>query len=128
MFDFVKVIEKEIQLVEEFYIVVEEKYRINKISVEECKWLVEKLEIVMYREKFYINFNLKIVDLVVFIGILFYILFYLFNQYLNCNYYDYINDYCMVEFKCLVEKDEYVKYILSVLVELCGFSLRVFFF
>ena len=35
---------------------------------------------------------------------------YLFNQYLNRNYYDYINDYRIAEFKRLVEKDEYAKY------------------
>ena len=44
--DSAKVIEKEIQPVEESHIVAEEKYRTNKISVEECKRLAEKLEIV----------------------------------------------------------------------------------
>ena len=51
--DSAKVIEKEIQPVEESHIVAEEKYRTNKISVEECKRLAEKLEIVMHREKPY---------------------------------------------------------------------------
>ena len=49
--DSAKVIEKEIQPVEESHIVAEEKYRTNKISVEECKRLAEKLEIVMHRRK-----------------------------------------------------------------------------
>ena len=53
---------------------------------------------------------------------------YLFNQYLNRNYYDYINDYRIAEFKRLVEKDEYAKYTLSALAELCGFSSRASFF
>lgn len=126
--DSAKVIEKEIQPVEESHIVAEEKYRTNKISVEECKRLAEKLEIVMHREKPYTNPNLKIADLAVSIGTSSHTLSYLFNQYLNRNYYDYINDYRIAEFKRLVEKDEYAKYTLSALAELCGFSSRASFF
>ena len=57
---------------------------------------------------------------------------YLFNQYLNRNYYDYINDYRIAEFKRLVEKDEYAKYTLSafgrvVRIQFTGFfSFRYF--
>ena len=40
------------------------------------------------------------------------------DRYLNRNYYDYINDYRIAEFKRLVEKDEYAKYTLSALAEL----------
>lgn len=126
--DSAKVIEKEMQPVEESHVVAEEKYRTNKISVEECKRLAEKLEIVMHREKPYTNPNLKIADLAVSIGTSSHTLSYLFNQYLNRNYYDYINDYRIAEFKRLVEKDEYAKYTLSALAELCGFSSRASFF
>ena len=76
--DSAKVIEKEIQPVEESHIVAEEKYRTNKISVEECKRLAEKLEIVMHREKPYTNPNLKIADLAVSIGTSSHTLSYLF--------------------------------------------------
>ena len=123
-----KVIEKEIQSVKETNVVAEEKYKTNKISVEECKRLADKLEIVMHKEKPYTNPNLKIADLAVSIGTSSHTLSYLFNQYLNRNYYDYINDYRIAEFKRLVEKDEYAKYTLSALAELCGFSSRASFF
>ncbi len=123
-----KVIEKEIQPVEETNVVAEEKYKTNKISVEECKRLADKLEIVMHKEKPYTNPNLKIADLAASIGTSSHTLSYLFNQYLNRNYYDYINDYRIAEFKRLVEKDEYAKYTLSALAELCGFSSRASFF
>jgi len=53
---------------------------------------------------------------------------YLFNQHLNRNYYDYINDYRIEEFKRLINEDEYSKYTLSALAELCGFSSRASFF
>ncbi len=123
-----KVIEKEIQSVKETNVVAEEKYKTNKISVEECKRLADKLEIVMHKEKPYTNPNLKIADLAASIGTSSHTLSYLFNQYLNRNYYDYINDYRIAEFKRLVEKDEYAKYTLSALAELCGFSSRASFF
>ena len=118
-----KVIEKEIQSVKETNVVAEEKYKTNKISVEECKRLADKLEIVMHKEKPYTNPNLKIADLAASIGTSSHTLSYLFNQYLNRNYYDRIT-----EFKRLVEKDEYAKYTLSALAELCGFSSRASFF
>ena len=121
--------EKEPQPVEEPVVaVVEEKYKTNKVNVEECKRLAEKLEAVMRKEKPYTNPNLKIADLAVAIGTSAHTLSYLFNQHLNRNYYDYINDYRIVEFKHLVNKDEYARYTLSALAELCGFSSRASFF
>ena len=80
----------------------------------QCKRLADKLEIVMHKEKPYTNPNLKIADLAASIGTSSHTLSYLFNQYLNRNYYDYINDYRIAEFKRLVEKDEYAKYTLDV--------------
>ena len=80
------------------------------------------------KKKPYTNPNLKIADLAASIGTSSHTLSYLFNQYLNRNYYDYINDYRIAEFKRLVEKDEYAKYTLSALAELCGFSSRASFF
>ena len=74
------------------------------------------------------NPNLKIADLAASIGTSSHTLSYLFNQYLNRNYYDYINDYRIAEFKRLVEKDEYAKYTFELLLaELCGFSSRASF-
>ena len=107
---------------------VEEKYKTNKVSVEECQRLADKLELVMHNEKPYINPDLKIADLAAAIGTSAHTLSYLFNQYLNRNYYDYINDYRIEEFKRLADKDEYSKYTLGALAELCGFSSRASFF
>lgn len=109
-------------------VVAEEKYKTTKVSVEECKRLTEKLEVVMLKDKPYTNPNLKIAGLAATIGTSAHTLSYLFNQHLNRNYYDYINDYRITEFKRLVNKDEYAKYTLSALAELCGFSSRASFF
>lgn len=106
----------------------EAKYKTNKISSEECKHLTEKLETLMLREKPYTNPELKIADLATMLGRSAHTLSYLFNQHLNRNYYDYINDYRIEEFKRLINEDEYSKYTLSALAELCGFSSRASFF
>lgn len=108
--------------------VLEEKYKTIKVSPEECKHLVEQLEFFMKEKKSYTNPDLKIADLATMLNTTAHTLSYLFNQYLNRNYYDYVNDYRISEFKRLVEKDEYAKYTLSALAELCGFSSRASFF
>lgn len=53
---------------------------------------------------------------------------YMFNQYLNTNYYDYINNYRIEEFKRLVSEPGSEKYTLSALAAKCGFSSRASFF
>ncbi len=107
---------------------IESKYKTNKISTEECQRLTEKLEALMLRDKPYTNPDLKIADLATMLGRSAHTLSYLFNQHLNRNYYDYINDYRIEEFKRLINEDEYSKYTLGALAELCGFSSRASFF
>lgn len=106
----------------------EEKYKTNNMSHEECKRLEEKLDAVMSREKPYTNQDLKIADLADLMGVSAYTLSYFFNQYLKCNYYDYVNDLRIAEFKRLVDLGEHTKYTLNALVELCGFGSRASFF
>ena len=104
------------------------KYKTNKVSTEECKHLMNQLERLMNKEKPYKNPDLKIADLAVAIGTTAHALSYVFNQYLQRSYYDYVNDYRIAEFKRLVGMDEYARYTLSALAELCGFSSRASFF
>ncbi|MCI1648475.1 MAG: helix-turn-helix domain-containing protein [Bacteroides sp.] len=105
-----------------------EKYKTNKISNEDCQKLSDHLSDIMHKEKPYINPDLKLADLATLLGTSPHSMSFLFNQYLNKNYYDYINDYRIEEFKHLIDKDEYSKYTLSALAELCGFSSRASFF
>lgn len=104
------------------------KYKANKVSAEECRQLAGKLEELMRTEKLYNNPNLKIADLAAAMGTSTHMLSYLFNQHLDCNYYDYLNDYRIAEFKRLANTDEYGHYTLTALAELCGFSSRASFF
>lgn len=106
----------------------EDKYKTNKVSPEECKRLFKLLEAVMQQKKPYKNPALKIADLADLIGTSSHVLSYLFNQYLNRNFYDYVNDYRVAEFKQLIAKEEYARYTLSALAEHCGFSSRASFF
>ena len=108
--------------------VIEEKYRKSNVTEEECRRLAGELELLMQRDRLYVNPNLKIADLAAILNVSTYTLSYLFNQYLDKNYYDYLNDYRIEEFKRLVDKDEYSKYTLTALAELCGFSSRTSFF
>lgn len=117
-----------IQSKEKLQPVIEEKYRKSNVTEEECRRLAGELELLMQRDRLYVNPNLKIADLAAILNVSTYTLSYLFNQYLDKNYYDYLNDYRIEEFKRLVDKDEYSKYTLTALAELCGFSSRTSFF
>ncbi|MEY8588596.1 two-component regulator propeller domain-containing protein [Phocaeicola sartorii] len=104
------------------------KYKSCHISAEECRELLDKLESIMNAEKLYINPNLKISDLSDRLEAPVYILSYFFNQYLNCSYYDYINNCRISEFKKMVEAGEHNRYTLDTLIERCGFNSRATFF
>lgn len=109
-------------------LVPEEKYKTNKLSDEACSVLKEKLEKLMHTEKLYKNPDLKIGDLAEMMGMSLHSLSYLFNYYMNCKYNDYINNCRVEEFKLLVGQDEYSRYTLEALSELCGFSSKTSFF
>lgn len=107
---------------------VEEKYKANRISEEECKELYSKLAAYVEKERPYINPDLKMGDLATALGATSHSLSYLLNQYLNQSYYDFINEYRVAEFKRLVSDSHYSRYTLAALAELCGFSSRASFF
>lgn len=106
----------------------DEKYKSNRLTDEECKSLSERLTAYMKTEKPYTHPELKITDIAQTLGVSSPIMSFLFNQYYNQSYYDYINEYRVQEFKRLVESPEYKRYTLSALAELCGFSSRASFF
>lgn len=106
----------------------DEKYRMNRLSKEECEALYEKLNRYMQSEKPYMNKDLKIGDLADTLDTSSHSLSYLFNQYLNVSYYDFVNDWRIAEFKKLVTEDTSSRYTLDVLADLCGFSSRASFF
>lgn len=106
----------------------EEKYKMNRMSTEECDVLHEALNKYMHDEKPYMNKELKIGDLADALHTSSHSLSYLFNQYLSVSYYDFVNEWRIAEFKKLVTEDTSAKYTLDVLADLCGFSSRASFF
>ena len=107
---------------------VEEKYKTNRLTEEECKELHKKLVAYVEKEKPYINPDLKMGDLASALDTSSHSLSYLLNQYLNQSYYDFINDYRVTQFKKMVADSQYSRYTLTALAELCGFSSRASFF
>ena len=79
----------------------------HKVDPEECRQLQKILERLMLEEKPYKNSDLKIADLAKMTGYTSHTLSYFFNQYLN---------------------EQYAKYTLEALAEVCGFSSRASFF
>jgi len=106
----------------------DEKYKMNRLSKEECEILYQRLNCYMQSEKPYMNRELKIADLADTLNTSSHSLSYLFNQYLNVSYYDFVNEWRVTEFKKLVAKDASFRYTLNALADLCGFSSRASFF
>ena len=106
----------------------DEKYKMNRLSKDECEILYEKLNHYMQSEKPYMNKDLKIADLADILHTSSHSLSYLFNQYLNVSYYDFVNEWRIAEFKKLVTEDTSSRYTLNALADLCGFSSRASFF
>lgn len=105
-----------------------DKYKYCRMSEEDCRLLSGQLDALMNEKKLYMNPKLKIADLADALHTPSYKLSYLFSQYLNHTFYDYVNDFRIVEFKRLVEKGEYKSYSLNALMEKCGFMSRSSFF
>ncbi len=106
----------------------EEKYKFAKLSNEECKHIYNNLTRYMIKNKPYINPNLKISDLAHAINSFSHSLSYVFNQYLNQNYSDFVNEYRVAEFKALANDSKNSRCSLTVLYEKSGFSSRASFF
>lgn len=82
----------------------------------------------MKSERPFTNPDLKSGDLAAMIGSSAHALSFLFNQYLHKNYYDYVNEYRVAEFKRLVGELDTSRYTLTAMSQMCGFSSRASFF
>lgn len=105
-----------------------DKYKYCRMSEEDCRLLSEQLDSLMNEKRLYMNPKLKIADLAEALHTPSYKLSYLFSQYLDHTFYDYVNDFRIIEFKRLIEKGEHKSYSLNALMEKCGFMSRSSFF
>lgn len=104
------------------------RYKTTRLSDEECKRLSKALDRVMRTSKPYKNPDLKISDLATLAGTTAHALSFIFNQYMQKSYYDYVNTYRVEEFKRLVKETDTSRYTLTAMSQMCGFSSRASFF
>lgn len=101
-----------------------EHYQFSKLSPSVARQLQKKLLEVMDHDKTYLNPTLQMSDLSKAVGCSSHELSQVFSQYLQRNYYDFIAEYRIKEFKRLAALPEYSKYTITALSELCGFRSR----
>lgn len=101
-----------------------EHYQFSKLSPAVAKQLQKKLLEVMERDKPYLNPTLQMSELSKAVGCTSHELSQVFSQYLQRNYYDFIAEYRIREFKRRAALPEYSKYTITALSELCGFRSR----
>ncbi|MDE5662117.1 MAG: helix-turn-helix domain-containing protein [Muribaculaceae bacterium] len=106
----------------------QQRYKTTRISNEECKRLLRALDKLMKTRKPYTNPELKLADLAAMVDTSAHALSFLFNQYMNKSYYDYVNQYRVEEFIDLAERTDVTRYTLSAMAAKCGFSSRASFF
>lgn len=104
-----------------------EKYQKVKIDEAECADIVERMKAYIEREGVYTNQDLKMKDLADVLHLSAPKLSQVFNLYLGQNYYDFINQYRLAEFKRLIAEGEIKRYTITALSEQCGFKKSNFF-
>jgi ligand-binding sensor domain-containing protein/AraC-like DNA-binding protein len=107
---------------------VKKKYSANHMSDEKCAEIVTKIEAVMKAEKPFLNSDMKIADLAALTNVSSHKLSYIFSQYMNVSFYDYVNRFRVDEFKRVVAEQGVNSLTLSALAEKAGFSSRASFF
>ncbi len=104
-----------------------DKYQKVKIDEAECADVVNRMKEYIERERIYTNQELKMKDLADVLHLSAPKLSQVFNLYLGQNYYDFINQYRLDEFKRLIAAGEYKRYTITALSEQCGFKRSNFF-
>lgn len=104
------------------------KYRNLNIPEGELSRLSQRLELLLYDTKIYLQPDLKIGQLADKLGVSTSLLSYYFSQHLDTNYYRFLNSYRIKEFKQMVAQGAQRTYTLSAMSQMCGFSSRTSFF
>ena len=118
---------QELQQAQEESTAEAQKYQKVKVDEQECADIVKRMKEYMDRERVYKNADLKMKDLADVLHLSAPKLSQVFNLYLGQNYYDFINDYRLAEFKRLIDEGEYKRYTITALSEQCGFKKSNFF-
>ena len=103
------------------------KYARVKVDEQEFADIVARMKAYVEEKRCYTNPELKMSDLAEVLGLSSSKLSQVFSLYLKENYYEFINQYRLEEFKRLIDEGEYKKYTLTALSEKCGFKKSSFF-
>jgi AraC-like DNA-binding protein/streptogramin lyase len=103
------------------------KYDRVHLDQNECEQIVSRMKNYIEKTKAYTNSDLKMSDLAEYLHLSSSRLSQVFSLYLKENYYEFINQYRLEEFKRLVVTSECRKYTLTALSEKCGFKKSSFF-
>src|SRR5574344_94138 len=98
-----------------------------KVNVKDAQVIIVNLNEYMEKERPYLNPDLKMSDIASVLKVSQSLLSVVFSQYLNENYYDYINTYRLKEFKEYIYDGTYKHFTLTALSEKCGFKKTSFF-
>lgn len=106
----------------------DQKYKVRKLSEDECREIEKKLERIEKDERPFVRPDLRLSDLAEMAGVSSYKLSYYFSQYKHTTYYVYINALRIAEFKRLAHSKDAQRYTLTAFSEMAGFSSRASFF
>lgn len=103
------------------------KYARVKVDEQEFADIVARMKEYIEKSRCFIKADLKMSDLAEVLGLSSSKLSQVFSLYVKENYYEFINQYRLEEFKRLIAEGEYKRYTLTALSEKCGFKKSSFF-
>lgn len=107
----------------------ETKRKYSRVSTneDEQQRLFKRLETYMRTDKPFLNSELKLSDIASHLEVSTVKLSQLFSMYIKKNYYDYVNQWRLEEFKSRLNDKRYARFTLLALAEECGFKRSSFF-
>ena len=106
----------------------ENKYTHVSIAIPTLNALFEQIEQLMKEDKIYLQADLKIADIAQRLNVPSYQLSYLFTQYMQTTFYDYLYDFRIEEFKRRVAAGDIKRYTVESIAQQSGFNSRASFF
>lgn len=101
-----------------------EKYQTSRLDRREGERLTKALIKLMNEKKPYLDANIQMSDFAKMLGCSTHTLSQIFTLFIKRNYYDFIAEYRIEEFKRLSRNPQYSKYTITALSNLCGFRSR----
>lgn len=102
----------------------EVKYRGSRYTPEQCQEMEERLNKLMAEEKLYVNPDLTMSMLATKLDLSSHALSYLFNQYMDTSFYEYINRLRVEMVKSMIDRGDAATYTIGAMGEMSGFRSK----